>query len=266
MSQPTAFAGAGADMTVSGRRLARVGGGARRQASAFSLVATALARAFRQVADPAFRGVMVRSVLLSIAAFALLSLLVWWVLDRWGLFDGIVGWLFGMVGWSLYLVVTWVLFPAIVTMFVSLYLDDIADAVLRRHYPDDPPPRRLGLREALAVTFRFTLLLVLLNLGALVLYVLLLWMPFINLFIFYGLNGYLLSREYFDLVALRHHDEGPAARLRRKNAGKLLLTGVAIAFLLTVPIVNLIAPIVGVAAMVHLFKGLAAPVEAAAAR
>ena len=35
---------------------------------------------------------------------------------------------------------------------------------------------------------------------------LLIWLPPINLFIFYGLNGYLLSREYFELVALRHLD------------------------------------------------------------
>ena len=246
--------------------LVRGGGAAGRDATAWGLVFAALARAFRQLADPAFRGVMVRSVLLSIAAFALLSLLVWWVLDRWGLFDGIIGWLFGLVGWSLYVVVTWVLFPAIVTMFVSLHVDDIADAVLRRHYPDDPLPRRLGFREAFAVTLRFTLLLVLLNLGALVLYVLLLWIPFINIFVFYGLNGYLLSREYFDLVALRHHDDGQAAQLRRKNAGKLFVTGVAIAFLLTVPIINLIAPLVGVAAMVHLFKGLAQRLEIATER
>ncbi len=254
-------------MTISrNHRLSQAGGTARRHATTLGLVIAAILRAFRQLGDPSFRGVMVRSVLLSIAAFALLSLFVWWMLDRWGLFDGVVGWLFDFVGWSLYVLVTWLLFPAIVTMFVSLYLDDIADAVQRRHYPDDPTPARLGFWEAFVITLRFTLLLVLLNLGALILYVFLLWIPFINFFIFYGLNGYLLSREYFELVALRHGDDGQTARLRRKNAGKLFLTGVAIAFLLTVPIVNLIAPIVGVATMVHVFKGLADPVEVEAAR
>ena len=247
-------------------RMSQAGDTTRRSVTALGLVITAIARGFQQLGDPAFRGVMVRSVLLSIVVFAALALLIWWALDGWGLFDGLVGWLFDFVSWSLYAVITWALFPAIVTLFVAVFIDDIVDAVLRRHYPDEPLPERLGLWGALVIALRFTVLLVLLNLGALFLYVFFLWVPFINVFIFYGLNGYLLSREYFDLVALRHYDDGQAARLRRRNGGKLFLAGIAIAFLLTIPMVNWIAPLVGVAAMVHVFKGLPKPVEVATAR
>tara|TARA_B100000686_G_C16777872_1_gene969771 strand:+ start:1596 stop:2339 length:744 start_codon:yes stop_codon:yes gene_type:complete len=238
----------------------------RRRATALGLIIAAFLWGFRQLSDPAFRGVMVRSVLLSIVVFAALAVFIWWVLDGWGLFDGLVGWLFDFVSWSLYVIITWALFPTIVTLFVAIFLDDIVDAVLRHHYQDEPLPDRLGLWGALVIASRFTVLLVLLNLGALFLYIFFLWVPFINVFIFYGLNGYLLSREYFDLVALRHYDDGQAARLRRKNAGKLFLAGIAIAFLLTIPIVNWIAPLVGIAAMVHVFKGLPKPVEVATAR
>ena len=219
----------------------------------------AILKALRQITDPAFRSVLVRSVLLSFVVFAALMAGVWWALETWGVFDGILGWLFGFFSWSLFLVVTWVLFPAIVTLFVSLFLDEIANAVELHHYADDSPATPLGYWEAFVIGLRFTSLLVLLNLFALVLYAFLFWLPLINVFIFYGLNGYLLSREYFDLVALRHHDDGQVARLRRKNAGRLFLTGVAFAFLLTIPVVNLIAPIIGVAAMVHIFKGLGKP-------
>jgi len=227
--------------------------------TAFGLVIWALSRALGQLTDPSFRGVVFRSVLLSLVVFAALTAFVWWALAQWGVFDGLIGWAVGFVGWSLFVVVTWVLFPAIVSLFVSVFLDEIVDAVERRHYADDPPSTALGFWEAFVIGLRFTSLLVVLNLLVLPLHLLVFWLPLINVFIFYGLNGYLLSREYFDLVALRHHDDGQVTRLRRKNAGKLFLTGVAIAFLLTVPIVNLVAPIIGVAAMVHAFKSLSRP-------
>ena len=237
----------------------RLGRATTRKAAEVVKIIPAILKAIRQFTDPAFRGVFVRSVLLSIVVFAALTAFVWWALQSWGVLDGLLGWLFGFFSWTLFAVVTWVLFPAIVTLFVSLFLDEIADAVEGHHYPDDPRGTALGYWEAFVIGLRFTSLLVLLNLCALFLYVLFFWMPLINVFIFYGLNGYLLSREYFDLVALRHGDEGQAARLRRKNAGKLFLTGVVFAFLLTIPVVNLMAPIIGVAAMVHIFKGLARP-------
>ena len=234
-------------------------GSQRPRKTAFGLVIWAISRAVRQLSDPAFRGVVIRSVLLSLVVFGALTVFLWWALAQWGVFGGIVGWAFDFVGWSLFVIVTWVLFPAIVSLFVSVFLDEIVDAVERRHYADEPLSTALGFWEAFVIGLRFTSLLVVLNLLVLPLHLLVFWLPLINVFIFYGLNGYLLSREYFDLVALRHHDDGQVTRLRRKNAGKLFLTGVAIAFLLTVPIVNLVAPIIGVAAMVHVFKGLPRP-------
>jgi uncharacterized protein involved in cysteine biosynthesis len=44
--------------------------------------------------------------------------------------------------------------------------------------------------------------------------------------------------------------------LRRRYRGQLFVAGVVIALLLTVPFVNLIAPVIGVAAMVHLYYSM----------
>jgi uncharacterized protein involved in cysteine biosynthesis len=73
-------------------------------------------------------------------------------------------------------------------------------------------------------------------------------------FVFYGVNGYLLGREYFELVAARRLDPAEARSLRRRHGRTLFIAGVLIAFLLTIPFVNLVAPLVGTAAMVHLFE------------
>src|SRR5262249_31708823 len=65
----------------------------------------------------------------------------------------------------------------------------------------------------------------------------------------------------FDLVALRRLDGVAATALWRERRGRWLLAGVAIAALLSLPIVNLAAPLVAAAFMLHLVtaaSGLAA--------
>ena len=77
-----------------------------------------------------------------------------------------------------------------------------------------------------------------------------------NFFVFLGLNGYLFGREYFEVVALRRLDRRRPGRCAQRFAGRVFLGGVAIAGLFAVPIVNLVAPVIATAFMVHMFEGL----------
>ena len=76
--------------------------------------------------------------------------------------------------------------------------------------------------------------------------------------IFLAANAYLLGREYFELAALRHHDEETARRLRRGNPARSSPPGCLIALFLAIPIVNLLAPLFATAFMVHLEKRISA--------
>ncbi len=213
--------------------------------------------AFDQLGERRSRGVLVKALGLTLLLYVVLAGLLGWGVTHLPQFEA--GWantlvdLFSGVGILLGLAI---LFPAVASAFIGLYLDDIAEAVESRHYPADPPGRALAIGPALAGSLRFLLIMIALNLAVLPLYVLMLWFPPINLFIFYGLNGYLLSREYFELVAWRHVDRPTARALRKRNQGRLWLAGAVIAFLLTIPVISLAAPIVATAAMVHLFKRL----------
>ena len=100
---------------------------------------------------------------------------------------------------------------------------------------------------------RLTGLTLLLNLLSLPVYLL---VPGINLFLFLALNGYLLGRGYFELVALRRLDAGEARRVRRRFTGRVFLGGVVIAGLFALPFVNLVAPVVATAFMLHIFEAL----------
>ncbi len=69
--------------------------------------------------------------------------------------------------------------------------------------------------------------------------------------VYYGLNGYLLSREYFEVMALRRVSETEARAMRRQYRGRIWLAGAATTFMLTIPVLNMIAPVIGTAATVH---------------
>lgn len=231
---------------------------------------SALAKAFGQLSDPAFRRVLTISVLASLVVFVVLWVAAWFglswageALSGWiaeqepgGFWVTVFEWVFGAAGLVGVLVASFFLFPGVMVIALSLLLDDIAQAVERRHYPELPPAREQPLGEAVVTALVFATVTLLLNLLVLPVYLLLLFVPPLNLFVFYLLNGYLLGREYFELVAARRFDAAHVRRLRRSYRGRLMLAGVVIAFMLTVPIVNLVTPIVATGFMLHVFERL----------
>jgi uncharacterized protein involved in cysteine biosynthesis len=229
---------------------------------------TALSKVIAQLSDPAFRGVLLRALAASTALFILVWICAWlglsWsgaMLSDWIAAQDVSGgvvtaleWLFGALAVAGILVASFLLFPAATAVILSFLLEDIAAAVERRHYSGLPAPRKQPMTEALRAALAFAGVTILLNLVALPLYLLLLFVPPFNLFVFYGLNGYLLGREYFELVALRRLEESVARRLRKRYRGRVFMAGVITAFLLTLPLINLVAPILATGLMVHTFE------------
>src|SRR5579883_1262644 len=204
---------------------------------------TDIARAAAQLTDPRIRGVLAKSLAGTLIIFVLLWVGIGYLLAHLVLSQAWLHWIIEILGGLATLVLSWLLFP-----------DSVAEAVEARHYPGLPAARPQPLAELLREGLRFAGVSILLNLVALPVYLLI---PAVNLFVFYGLNGYLLSREYFELVAVRRLAPSEARRLRRTYPGQILLMGVLIAFLLTVPVVNLIAPVFATALMVHVYHRLA---------
>ena len=131
---------------------------------------------------------------------------------------------------------------------VGFFLDDVADAVEARHYPGLPPAKPLGLGRQLGDALRFLGLVVLVNLVALVVY---LAVPPLAPVVFWAVNGFLLGREYFQLVALRRVGRPQADALWRRHFWRIWLAGTAIAVPLSVPVLSLVVPMLGVAVFAH---------------
>ncbi len=209
--------------------------------------------AVRQAFDPAFRAVALKTVAISAASFALLIFSLGWGLDALTLFDiAWLDWTIKAVAGAGAIVVGILMFPLVATLVVGLFLEEIADAVDARHYPDKPAAPGQSIASSVVSAAKLVLVALILNILALPLYLI----PGMNVFVFYGLNGYLLGREYFELVALRRMEPLPARRLRGQSRWRVLVGGILIAFLFTIPVINWLMPIIATAFMVHEFDAM----------
>jgi len=153
----------------------------------------------------------------------------------------------------LMLILSVFLMVPVASAFTSLFLEDVARAVEDEHYPDLPDIPRVPFTDGLVDSLSFLGLLIVANLVAFVLYVF--FVPLAP-FIFWGLNGFLLGREYFTLVAMRRLGRAKAKAMFRRHAGSIWMAGALMAVPLTIPLVNLLIPILGAATFTHLFHRL----------
>ena len=135
-----------------------------------------------------------------------------------------------------------------------MFLDEVAQAVEDRHYPRLPPANRTPFGEAVKDTINFLGIIIAANLLAFVLYVF--FTPAAP-FIFYAMNGYLLGMEYFTLVAIRRVGRQKAKEERRRHVTTIWLAGILMALPLSIPLINLIIPILGAATFTHIYHRLA---------
>jgi CysZ protein len=213
----------------------------------------AFSKALGQLTDPKFQRVIWTGIGVSALVFGLLFLAVWVVITNTQIFDSWwLGWLETLLDWLggvAVILFTWLLFPAVASVVIGLLLEVIVSAVEKKHYPELAPAPGASRVATLVSAIKLLFTMVIVNIGLLIF----LLIPPVFPFVFYAANGYLLGREYFELVALRRVNLLEAKRLRQENRRQILLAGVVVALLLTVPVVNLAAPVIGVAVMVHLF-------------
>ncbi|MBL4927300.1 EI24 domain-containing protein [Fuscibacter oryzae] len=219
-------------------------------------------RALGQLGDARFLRVVVLGIGLALALLAgvyagFLALIEWatpgsvsipWIGPVGGI-DTLLSWgsLVLMLGLSVFLMVP------VASAFSGLFLDDVAQAVEDRHYPGLPPAPRVPLTDSLIDSANFFGVLVVVNLLALVVFAF--TGPLIPLF-FWAINGFLLGREYFTLVATRRLGRAGAKALRAAYPLQIWLAGTLMAAPLSIPLVNLVVPVLGVATFTHMFHRL----------
>ncbi len=198
-----------------------------------------------------FRSVLWVSLALTILMFAALEVIIvktvhvpWpWVQTAIDLLSGAL-----IIGGSGY-----VLAP-VTALFAGFFLDDIAKVTEQTHYGYEPLGTPISALQAAINALRFTGIVLLANVFMLAL----LFVPGVNLVIFYLGNGFLLGREYFEVAAGRFLNPGEVARLRERYQGRIFLGGLVIAVFVSIPLLNLLTPLFATAFMVHEYKAISA--------
>lgn len=226
---------------------------------ALGIVLKSFILALSQIGDRRFRRVLMLGILLTFALLVGTYAGFLWLIQALVGEDatlpvlGEVRWLDDLLSIGSFIfmfVLSIFLMIPVASAITSMFLDEVAQAVEDRHYPHLPPAPVVPFGEALRDTLSFLGVLIGANLLAFVLYAL--FAP-AALFIFYGLNGFLLGREYFTLAAMRRIGRQGAKDLRAQNTGTIWLAGILMAVPLSVPILNLFIPILGAATYTHLF-------------
>jgi uncharacterized protein involved in cysteine biosynthesis len=218
-------------------------------------------KALAQLSDPRFQKVLFKGLGLTLALLIAIYIAFTWLI---GLFlpdtmtlpligEMSVGLVLSVGSFFVMLGLSVVLMVPVASAFTGLFLDEVAEAVEDKHYSTLPKVPHQPIGEIIADTVAFLGVLIVANMIALVLYM------FMNIaapLIFWALNGFLLGREYFQMVAMRRLGRQGAIAARKRHAPKIWLAGALMAVPLSIPVVNLLIPILGAATFTHLFMRL----------
>src|SRR4030088_1285388 len=185
-------------------------------------------KALSQILSPPMRSILWRSiglalVLIVVLAIGLQRLLSWFATSGESWAEAMLGPGFhtplNILAWFLSIaaglgVVFGAVFlmPAITSLVASVFVDEVADHVEREHYPAERPGTALPFGLAMTEGVKTALSTMLVYLLAL---------PFffagVGFIAFFIATAWLLSREYFELAAMRFRSPPDAKAIRKDN-------------------------------------------------
>lgn len=228
------------------------------------MILSSFLAALGQMGDPRFRRVLGLGIVLTIALLVGMTTAFVWLINSLAggsAFVDILGevrWLNDLISWGSFFLISFLsifLMVPVASAITSMFLDEVAQAVEDKHYPQLPKVPPVPFGDALRDTINFLGVLIGANILALFLYAI---FSFAAPFIFWALNGFLLGREYFMLAAMRRVGRHQAKILRKQHVGVIWVAGILMAMPLSIPLLNLFIPILGAATFTHLYHRISA--------
>lgn len=212
-----------------------------------------LNKALMQIDDPALLGVVLRSVALSALVFVMLGAGVWWGVVH--LSAEVPHWLGSLLGGVTGILLALLLFVPLSAAIASSFTDPVARAVERRWYPGLAPARPASLASQVWDGLTLAVRVGLLQIVALVLAIVL---PGPGLALGWLVTAWAIGRGLFVPVAMRRMNRRDAMAAYRARRGSVVAQGAVIALAASIPVLNLVAPVIGIAALTHvLYEGRA---------
>ena len=209
--------------------------------------------------DPNMRIVFLKTVSNSIIVILTVAIMIWGLFNSVQIFElnflnKIISWAVGVI---LFITASAILGPLMIVI-AGIYSEDIAHRVEKKHYPNRVGHRVLGVAESIKTGGRLLFKSLMINILFTPIYIVGGFFPIISALIFFGVNGYLLSREIFEIVASRHLRRDDRVLFWKANRGGSIFIGVLIICLSAVPLLNLISAMLGVIITTHFFQCRAA--------
>lgn len=215
--------------------------------------------ALAQLTDRKFQSILWRSIGLTFAMLAA-TFYAFTILIGWAIPDAITLPFIGEVAnmgavisggalIAMFLLSAFLMFP-VASLVIGFFVEDIADAVEAKHYAHLAPAQDIPFADVMLDAAKFMGIMILANVFALIIYFA---STLLAPIIFWIVNGFLLGREYFQLVASRRLGMAAASKLRKKHMIEIWIAGTLMAIPLSIPVVNLLVPLLGVAVFTHQF-------------
>lgn len=218
----------------------------------------ALFLSIRQLDDGRIVRVFAKSFALTLLIFAAIggafvwgtrSLVAGWLHQDGGMAD-----LAGAAAVLLVGLAMWLLFRLVALLVLGIFADEVVEAVEARYYPEAagtvrPVPLRQSIAMGLGAAFRALIV----NILLIPFYLGLLLTGIGTAALFFVVNSWLLGRDLGDMVSARHLDMAGMKRWRAvSRIGRLMLGAIGTG-LLVIPVINLVAPVIGAAMATHLY-------------
>ena len=213
--------------------------------------------------EPDIRTILFKTVILSLFSIIMIVYMCWTLFNTHQVFDiwllgPILSWAWGLLA----LIFGALLLPPITIIIGSIYSDSIVDHIEKKYYPS-----RLGMRQIKLSELGFSIsknfCITIMNILLAPVYLIGTFFPIISFLIFYSVNGYLIGKELFETVASRHLEMKDRYLLKKQNNNKVIIGGIIMVGISTIPILNLIAAVLGIVFMTHFFHSLALKTEKA---
>ena len=227
-----------------------------RKSPSSPLMVDAAVAALLQIFTPPFRRVLVKTLaltfLLLIAFFVGVEKLfvMWLVLP----YSWLTTLLTVVAGLGLVIGFAFAITP-VSFIVAGFFFDELAEIVEKEIDPEHPLGTTPPLGAVILVAAKFAGVALLVNLLALIL----LFVPGLNVVVFFLANAYLLGRGYFEFAALRYRAIEDVVAMRRTHGVEIFIAGLFIAVMAAIPIANLLTPLFGAAFMVRMHRIFSRP-------
>jgi len=214
-----------------------------------------------QLLDRPIAMVFLKSLAVTLVLFAALGVGLWYAMH--GLSAWLAAWMGNLDGAGaaadiativLLLLAHWLLFRAIAVGVIGVFADEVVAAVEAKHYPGaHAQARDVPLGRSIAMGLRSGIRIIAINLLLSPLYLMLLVTGVGTAIAFFLVNSWLLGRDLGDMVAARHMPYAELPTWRKRTGLHRFALGAIGTGLFLVPLLNLIAPVIGAAMATHAF-------------